>query len=663
MKDKMQSPMFRGNRKPMNWRSMLWILLAWLLVLYLCKGIVPQSNEQTISYTQFKEIVAEGKVSKITMKGNEIIGQYKQEAAPKSASAASQSQTAGSASKEAQPTYFKTIKPALEDPELLPLLEKNNVVIQAEPQGHSLFATLLISILPWVLILGLFFYASKKLQERMGGGGGGGIFGFGKSKAKLFDRTTSNVRYEDVAGLDNAKKELQEIVAYLKDPSKFKKLGGELPRGILLVGPPGVGKTMLAQASAGEADVPFYSISGSEFIEMFVGVGASRVRDMFTKAKKDAPAIIFIDEIDSIGRVRGTGLGGGHDEREQTLNQILAEMDGFAPHESVVVMAATNRPDVLDPALVRPGRFDRHITLELPQRKARLEILKSHTRRVPLGGDVDLENVAEGTVGLSGAELKNLVNEAALLAARKDKQQVEAEDFEQARDKILMGIEREDVITDEEKKVISYHEAGHALLAELLPGADPLQKVTIIPRGHSLGATEQIPEEDRHNLKRTYLLDRIAIILGGRAAEKIIFDDISTGAGDDLKKATEIARRMVCQWGMSEKLGPMTFRLGETHPFLGRELTQAKDFSEHTAQLIDEEIHKIVSDMIRKAETLLSENQAKLKALAEELLRHETLTRKEVEKILAKADRPTGRGHANNPKPKKRDINDIAENV
>jgi cell division protease FtsH len=638
----------RPLKRTPNWTSMIWFGLLMVLLLSFF-GRTTSSDVLNISYTDFRKYVSDGQVSKVTFQGEQITGSFKKPVEE------------GSEKNPVSYKEFKTIMPPIAGSALLDLLEKNGVTVKAEITHGSWFTTFLVGMLPWLLIIGFFVY----MRNKGGGmtGGAGGLFGFGKSRAKLYTKSSSNVTFEDVAGLANAKNELSEIVDFLKDPSKYRTLGGKLPKGVLLAGPPGTGKTLMARAVAGEAGVPFYSISGSEFIEMFVGVGASRVRDMFTKAKKDAPAIIFIDEIDSIGRVRGTGLGGGHDEREQTLNQILAEMDGFAPHESVVVMAATNRPDVLDPALVRPGRFDRHITLELPQRKARLEILKSHTRRVPLGGDVDLENVAEGTVGLSGAELKNLVNEAALLAARKDKQQVEAEDFEQARDKILMGIEREDVITDEEKKVISYHEAGHALLAELLPGADPLQKVTIIPRGHSLGATEQIPEEDRHNLKRTYLLDRIAIILGGRAAEKIIFDDISTGAGDDLKKATEIARRMVCQWGMSEKLGPMTFRLGETHPFLGRELTQAKDFSEHTAQLIDEEIHKIVSDMIRKAETLLSENQAKLKALAEELLRHETLTRKEVEKILAKADRPTGRGHANNPKPKKRDINDIAENV
>jgi cell division protease FtsH len=437
-----------------------------------------------------------------------------------------------------------------------------------------------------------------------------------------------------VAGLENAKKELQEIKEYLKDPSRFQTLGGELPRGLLLVGPPGVGKTLLAQATAGEADVPFYSISGSEFIEMFVGVGASRVRDMFKKAKKDAPAIIFIDEIDSIGRVRGTGLGGGHDEREQTLNQILAEMDGFAPQESVVVMAATNRPDVLDPALVRPGRFDRRITLDLPQKKARQKILETHTREVPLADDVDLENLAHRTPGLSGADLKNLVNEAALLAARKDKQKVEAEDFELARDKILLGLEREDVVKDEDKKMIACHEAGHALLAKLLPGSDPLQKVTIIPRGQSLGATEQIPEEERHNIKRSYLRNRLAIMLGGRVAEKIVFEDVSTGAADDLKKATELARRMVCQWGLSDKIGPVTFRLGETHPFLGRELTESRDISEHTARMIDEEIRNLVGKMEKMAEDVLTSNRDSLDALTEQLLEQETLSKEEVDNII-----------------------------
>jgi cell division protease FtsH len=635
MRDKMKPPL---SKHSLNWQHVLWFVLIWMLLTVLFRGVVPEPSSKEIAYTEFKKKVSGGEVAEITFKGNQITGKFKQKNGDQDRKKPNKNDSFFQffQNDESQHDYFQSTKPALQDSKLLSLLEKNEVVIRAEEQQRSWFWTLIITLLPWLLIFGLFFYASKKMQERMmgGGGRGGGIFGFAKSKAKLFDKKSIDVKFGDVAGLDNAKKELREIVDYLKDPSKFQKLGGELPKGILLVGPPGVGKTLMAQATAGEADVPFYSISGSEFIEMFVGVGASRVRDMFKKAKKEAPTIIFVDELDSIGRVRGTGLGGGHDEREQTLNQILAEMDGFAPHESVVVLAATNRPDVLDPALIRPGRFDRRITLDLPQKDARREILKIHTRKVPLAEDVDLENLAERTVGLSGADLKNLVNEAALLAARKNKQKVQAEDLDQARDKILMGIEREDVIGDDEKRMIAYHEAGHALLAELLPDTDPLQKVSIIPRGQALGATEQIPEEDRHNLKRSYLLNRIAIMLGGRAAEKIVFDDVSTGAGDDLKKTTQLARRMVCQWGMSEKLGPVTFKHGEPHPFLGRELSEPKDFSEHTARLIDEEINRIVTQMEQQAEQTLSANRSKLGVLAEQLLMHETLVKEEVENIL-----------------------------
>ena len=641
-----------GQRQPgLNWTTLLWVLLAWMVFASIFRGLSPNTGSTQISYTAFKQHVRDDRVAEITMEGNRIHGKY--HLSPNEKGSDGQTQGGGngqgernrsffsflwSRQAESGPQFFQTFKPAVQDSGLLPLLEEHGVVVNAKAQEDPWFFTLLVSLLPWILIFGLFYYASKKMQERMGGGPGGGIFGFAKSKAKLFRRSKSDVTYEDVAGLENAKRELEEVVAYLKDPSRFQKLGGELPHGILLVGPPGVGKTLLAKATAGEADVPFFSISGSEFIEMFVGVGASRVRDMFKKAKKDAPAIIFIDELDSIGRVRGTGLGGGPDEREQTLNQILAEMDGFEAHHSLVVLSATNRPDVLDPALIRPGRFDRRITLDMPQKKAREMILATHTREVPLDEDVDLHAIAERTVGLSGADLKNLVNEAALLAARKNKESVSGEDFDMARDKILMGIEREDTIDDEEKKMIAWHEAGHALLAEMLPGADPLQKVTIIPRGRALGATEQIPEEDRHNLKRSYLLDRIAIMLGGRVAEKIVFEDLSTGAADDLKKATQLARRMVCQWGMSDKIGPVTFKQGEQHPFLGRELTEEKDFSEQTARLIDEEIAKIVGDMEKKAEQKLSENRDKLDALAEELLEKETLTRPEIDKLLQGAE-------------------------
>ena len=636
MKEKIKPP--PGNQS-LNWRHILWFLGVWLFLIFLFRGFAPGPNTGEISYTAFKKKVGRGEVAEITFRGNQINGKFKQEDGKKNRPPSNDNISffkffGGDASPS---NYFQTTKPALQDPDLLPLLDKNEVVIRAEARGRSWIGTLIITLLPWLLIFGLFYYAGKKMQERMIGGGRGGVFGFAKSKAKLFDKKSIDVTYEDVAGLQHAKKELREIVDYLKDPSKFQQLGGELPRGILLVGPPGVGKTLLAQATAGEADAPFYSISGSEFIEMFVGVGASRVRDMFTKAKKGAPSIIFVDELDSIGRVRGTGLGGGHDEREQTLNQILAEMDGFGRHESVVVLAATNRPDVLDPALIRPGRFDRRITLELSQKKARKEILKTHTRKVPTADDVDLDKLAERTVGLSGADLKNMVNEAALLAARKNRQKVQVEDFDRAREKILLGIEREDVISDDEKRMIAYHEAGHALLAELLPGADPLQKVSIIPRGQALGVTEQIPEEDRHNLKRSYLFNRIAILLGGRVAEKIVFEDISSGAGDDLKKATQLARRMICQWGMSEKLGPVTFKHGEPHPFLGRELTEPKDFSEHTARLIDEEIQRIATHMEQRAEKILSTHRDKLDALAEQLLEHESLTKQEVNEILGDA--------------------------
>jgi cell division protease FtsH len=613
----------KQSGSPQWQRMLLPLLIAFLLLSFLMP--LRSGDQLSLSYTEFKRLVGEGKISQITVKGDQISGKFtealtKDLKAPKSANNVR--------------TYdkFKTTIPSFAGPEILGLLEKNNVTISAEPEQGSWWRTILVGFLPWLLILGLIFYSARRFQQRMGGGGG--IFNFGRSKAKLYTKEKTTVGYKDVAGLANAKKELQEIVDFLKEPSKFQALGGELPRGILLVGPPGTGKTLMARATAGEANVPFYSISGSEFIEMFVGVGASRVRDMFDKAKKDSPSIIFIDELDSIGRVRGTGLGGGHDEREQTLNQILTEMDGFSPHESVVVLAATNRPDVLDPALIRPGRFDRQVTLDLPQKNARKEILEVHTRKVPLGDDVDLDLLAKRTVGFSGADLKNLVNEAALLAARKEKKKVEAEDFDEGRDKILMGIEREDVMKDDEKEVVAYHEAGHALLARLLPGADPLEKVSIIPRGRSLGATEQIPAEDRHNLSREYLLNRVAIMLGGRVAEKITKDDISTGAGDDLKKATELVRRMVCQWGMSKKLGAVAFRQGETHPFLGREIAQSKDFSEETAQLIDEEIRSIIEGMEKRAEEVLRSHRKELDTLAQALHERETLSKEEVEELL-----------------------------
>ena len=602
-------------------RSLLWLVIIVLFFLFYL-GPYLRPHAKKISYSSFKQQVTQGNVSMVTVREDELSGTF------------NRAMEVGSGENKVKVKYFKTILPSFGDPELLNLLEKNTVTINTESKERSWLATLLISLLPWILIIGFFVWSSKRLQQRMGGFGKGGPFSFGKSKAKLYQRSSSDVTFKDVAGLRNAKKELNEIVEYLKDPSKFKNLGGELPKGILLVGPPGTGKTLMARAVAGEANVPFYSISGSEFIEMFVGVGASRVRDMFEKAKKDAPTIIFIDELDSIGRVRGTGLGGGHDEREQTLNQILAEMDGFSPHESVVVMAATNRPDVLDPALIRPGRFDRRVVLDRPDKRARKEILEIHTREIPLEEDVDLELVAAASVGFSGADLKNLVNEAALYAGRKDKDRVEAEDFDIALDKIRLGIEREDYISDQDKEIIAYHEAGHALMAKLLPEADPLKKVSIIPRGRALGATEQLPEEDRYNLSRNYLLDRIAVMLGGRATEKLVFNDLTSGAGDDLKQATQLARRMVCQWGMSEKLGPVTFRQGEHHPFLGREIAEAKDFSEETARIIDEEVRRIVREMEEKAEKTIESNREMLDILAQALVEHETLEKEEVDQLL-----------------------------
>ncbi len=619
-------PKMPVNKTPNIWRYMIAFIILWFVFTYLF-GFFGSPPSIDMAYSNFKDQVKKDNVKTVTMKGDKISGEFVNKYI----------KTENSGKDTTKYQYFSTTKPNVYDPELMQLLDKKKVTIKAEEDNSSWITYLLIMALPWILIIGYFIYVRKKMQGQSGGMmGGGGILGIGKSKAKKFRREKANVTFEDVAGLANAKKDLMEIIDYLKSPEKFAKLGADIPKGVLLMGPPGTGKTLLAKATAGEADVTFFSISGSEFIEMFVGVGASRVRDMFETAKKEAPSVIFIDEIDSVGRARGTGLGGGHDEREQTLNQILSEMDGFEANESVVVMAATNRPDVLDSALTRPGRFDRQIVLELPQKEARKRILEIHTRKVPVDDDVNLDNLAARTVSFSGADLKNLVNEAALLAGRKHRDKVTKVDFDEARDKILLGAEREEKINEEEKKVIAYHEAGHALIAQLLPNTDPLQKVTIIPRGRSLGVTEQIPEFDRHNLKRSYLLNRIAVALGGRAAEEVVFGDITSGAASDLKQVTKIARHMVCHWGMSEKIGPVMFKQGEEHPFLGRELTEAKDFSEHTAQIIDEEIHKIVRGMEEKAKNVLKENRTKLDALAEALLENETLEKSQVDWILEK---------------------------
>jgi len=624
MKDRLQKKSPLKKKQPLS-TSVVWILILALVFFYIF-NFFSRDKTTTISYSEFKEQVSQQKVAEVVVKGNQVSGKFRGQYWEVSTD--QQDSTAYE--------YFETIIPAsIQDTELIDLLEDNNVTIKARQESDNWWRTILIFVLPWLLIIGYFWYMSRRMRKKNKGlFGGGGLFNIGKSKAKRYRKSSIDISFDDVAGLKNAKQDLREIIGYLKDPSKFKKLGADIPKGILLMGAPGTGKTLLARAAAGEADVPFFSISGSEFIEMLVGVGASRVRDMFNTAKKEAPAIIFIDEIDSVGRSRGTGVGGGHDEREQTLNQILSEMDGFKPHQSVIVLPATKRPDVLDPALTRPGRFDRQITLQLPQRAAREQILKIHTREVPLAKNVSLKNIAARTVGFSGADLKNLVNEAALLAGRKNHKRVSKKDFDQARDKILLGAKREEKIQAKEKKMIAYHESGHALLAYELPHADPLQKVTIIPRGRSLGVTEQIPEQDRHNLSRQYLLDRISVSLGGRAAEKIVFEDFTNGAANDLKQVTQLARRMVTQWGMSDKIGPVTFKQGENHPFLGKEIAQPKDFSEHMAKIIDEEVQRIVSEGEERALSILKKNRKRLDKLAQVLQEKETLEKEAIEEIL-----------------------------
>lgn len=604
------------------WRFFIWLFLFWLVFMYFFRSF-NQPKRVDIPYSQFRKQIESDNIQEIVVKGKDIKGTFRNQfLIPEN-------------SDQDTIAYerFGTTLPSFDDPNLMNLLDKHTVTIKAEAEGESWWPFILIGILPWVLIIAYFVYAQKKIQGRMRGIGSG-LFGIGKSRARRYEKSTTEVTFNDVAGLDNAKKELSEIIDYLKEPEKFLKLGADIPKGILLMSAPGTGKTLLAKATAGEAGVPFFSISGSEFIEMFVGVGASRVRDMFQNAKQNAPAIIFIDEIDSVGRARGTGLGGGHDEREQTLNQILSEMDGFDANESVIVMAATNRPDVLDAALIRPGRFDRQITLDLPLKNTREKILEIHTRDVPLADGIELENIAARTVGFSGADLKNLVNEAALLAGRKHKEKVDMEDLDQARDKIVLGNEREEMLDDDEKKLVAYHEAGHALVARLIPEMDPFQKMTIIPRGRSLGITELVPEHDRYNFSRSYLIKRIQVMLGGRAAEKIIFNDTTNGAADDLKKVTQLARKMVCQWGMSDKLGPVTFRQGEDHMFLGKEIAQQKDFSEHTAKIIDDEVQRIIQEAESQTLELLDTNREKLKNLAAALIQKETIERDEIDRFI-----------------------------
>ncbi|MGE5497157.1 MAG: ATP-dependent zinc metalloprotease FtsH [Syntrophothermus sp.] len=497
----------------------------------------------------------------------------------------------------------------------------------------------LLSFIPWVLIIGVWIFIMRRMQA--GAGGSRGIFNFGKSKAKLISEAASKVTFRDVAGADEAKQELEEIIEFLKEPSKFQKLGGKIPRGVLLLGPPGTGKTLLARAVAGEAGVPFFSISGADFVEMFVGVGASRVRDLFDQGKKNAPCIIFIDEIDAVGRHRGAGLGGGHDEREQTLNQLLVEMDGFEQNSGVIIIAATNRPDVLDPALLRPGRFDRQVVVDRPDVKGREGILKVHTRKIPLDADVNLPTLAKGTPGLAGAELANMVNEAALLAARKNKRTVSMTDFEEAKDKVMMGMERKSmIISEEEKKVTSYHEIGHVLVARMIPESDPVHKVTIIPRGRALGVTTYLPVDEKHTYSKEYLEAMITYALGGRAAEKLVFNRYTTGAGNDIERSSSLARKMVCEWGMSEKLGPLSYGTKEEEIFLGREITKHKDYSEKTAQNIDDEIKYIIDTCMSRAENILQENVEVLHRLALVLLEREILDSDEIDKIIRGEELP-----------------------
>jgi cell division protease FtsH len=520
---------------------------------------------------------------------------------------------------------------SVEYPELVQVLRERGVQIEAKPPDESpWYITFLVTWGPFVLFLGLWFFLMRQMQM-----GGNKAMSFGKSRARLLTEERKKVLFSDVAGVDEAKDEVLEIIEFLKDPRKFQKLGGRIPKGVLIVGPPGTGKTLLAKAIAGEANVPFFSISGSDFVEMFVGVGASRVRDLFEQGKKHAPCIIFIDEIDAVGRLRGAGLGGGHDEREQTLNQLLVEMDGFDTTEGVILVAATNRPDVLDPALLRPGRFDRQVVVNRPDLRGRAEILKVHTKKVPIAANVVLDKIARGTPGFSGADLENLVNEAALWAARLNKKEVELIDFEMAKDKVLMGAERKSlVLSDEEKRTTAYHEAGHALIAKLIPGTDPVHKVTIIPRGRALGVTMQLPVDDRHGYSKGYLYNQLAILMGGRVAEELVLNEMTTGAGNDLERATDLARKMVCEWGMSEKMGPLTFGKQNEQVFLGRELGSQRDFSESIAMEIDQEVKRLVMENYDRTKRLLTENMVSLKRLAEALLEKEVLDGSDIDNIL-----------------------------
>jgi len=616
-----------GGISSMHWRYAATILVV-TLVLYLWNVYFMPSTPQTypLNYTQFMEQLNANNIKSVSIKKLQVRGEFIKDAPI----------LFPDEKKPLNVKYFETILPSFQGEGLIGRLQEKNVVITVEPAETSMLWQIVLSILPWVLIIGLWVFWMRRSQQIQGGPGG--LFSFGASKAKLFDVKKPGITFKDVAGMDNVKVELRETIEFLKDPTRFEKLGAKVPKGVLLIGPPGTGKTLLARATAGEAGVPFFSISASEFIEMFVGVGASRVRDMFKKAKEAHPSIIFIDEIDAVGRTRGTGLGGGHDEREQTLNQLLSEMDGFDPHEEVIVMAATNRPDVLDPALLRPGRFDRHIVIDRPGWKERKAILEIHARGKVLAENVDFEILARGTPGMTGADLENLANEAALVAMRRNKDKIYMEDFEEAKDISLMGTVKEMTISDEEKKITAYHEAGHALVAWGLPGTDPIYKVSIIPRGMSMGVTQLIPSEDRHYYPRTYLMNRLSVALAGRVAEKQVFGDISSGAQNDLKEATSLAEKMVAQWGMSDKVGPVNLGRGEEHPFLGRELSLPKRYSEEMAWVMDQEIQKMIIEAESRAAGILEGKRQALDSLAMALIKEELLERSEIERILRGAD-------------------------
>jgi cell division protease FtsH len=593
------------NLNPLNKGIFVWLFII-LIILFLFNIYhKPKKQYENVMFSDFVEAVSSGRVASVVMQGKNITGVFKDGG------------------------EFKSYAP--DDPELVKTLRDSGVRIQAKPDEDSgIWQSILVSWFPMLLLIAVWIFFMRQMQA-----GGGKALAFGKSKARIVNSKENKVTFQDVAGIEEAKVELEEIIEFLRDPKKFTKLGGRIPKGVLLVGQPGTGKTLLARAIAGEADVPFFSISGSDFVEMFVGVGASRVRDLFNQGKKNAPCIIFIDEIDAVGRHRGAGLGGGHDEREQTLNQLLVEMDGFESNEGVIIVAATNRPDVLDPALLRPGRFDRQIVVAIPDVKGREAILGVHTKKTVLSKAVDLSIVARGTPGFSGADLANLVNEAALLAARKNKKEIEISDLEEAKDKVLMGVERKSMIIPyEERRNAAYHEGGHALVARMIPGSDPIHKVTIIPRGRALGITQQLPIDERHTYPREYLMDNITILLGGRAAEELVLNHQTTGAGNDIERATEIARKMVCEWGMSEKLGPLNYGKKEEYVFLGKEIQRQRDFSDETAQDIDGELRRIVTNCFDRARRILRDNSDVLHAIAKNLLEKEVLDGQEIDRII-----------------------------